>query len=265
MSFSRVNVWSAGDKLIASQVNQLDTNITNCVDIRTGSVNAIRSRSTFYDNNVFTAQTNFTNTSTSIFNGEVRSENEINFITPKTRSIFIPMRVMEPEIGTPNLEVSSTVKALSYYILTYNNTHNNTSVRFLMDLSVIPQGASLQSLKLIWAPFNFSVAPTSFVNSFSLRYRRSVNLVTETITQPYGSTTGADIEVVEYNAYYNWVGDQNNQTLTMDLSGLSLVHEKSGEMHSVSIDLGTLANIGASRLLLFGIQVNYTESIYGLP
>ena len=260
MSFSRVNTWTAGTKLTATQINQLDTNITNSFDIRSGQNNSIASSNTFTNYNTFNSNT--------FLLGYTFFGTNVLYNTNQSRKLFIPAKQLILFNSYTGVDAStySSESYLSYHKIKYNTTHNNTNVRFNLDLNQIPQGAILNSLILHWQPVNYAANPLSASQVFTMRFSRSKSFETYTFSNDPAANPNA---MSDYNTSalctggYTWL-TQTSRSTTLTLS--SLTHLKAGEQCSLAIELANNTDLNSTAAInVFGLQINYEESNLGMP
>lgn len=271
MSFSRTNIWSAGSKFTAAQVNQIDTNITNCFDIRTGQSNHVSS-SNFYSMPIV-FNSNMTTSGTTNFHGNVNIAGNLQYLTQPTRYQFIPAIQMTPfahgyYAGILEQYTNSSENYVAYHKVYYNSSYKNQYVKFTLPMDSIPNGALISNVDFYWTPINHTANPSDSSEYIKFHLYRSLPINSNVINGDPATSPNqlADIhQEVEASRGGNWIGSVDNDTVTM-LFSPELTHQKRGEQYSIGLELLAKSDAASTAAILFyGVTIAYKESLIGVP
>ncbi len=273
MSFSRTNIWTAGQKLTADQINQIDINLTNSLDKRSGEINTIDSLNDFTQQ-ISTSggiQTNgLTNTSQSYFEDICNFSDGNLYTNPPTRKLLIPFITLEP-LELPDTSkyfrniVGGGEKYLCVNHLVYYNGYKNQKYIFNLNGLAIPEGAILNSITLFWTTYNYTTNPSNTSQTFNLHFLVSKSIEDVNFYSPAVSVNSmSDIDASAPATDLSWTGNQYQKSLTLNLS--SLVYTKEDKFYNIMIEtLNSSESTSSAALILYGIQINYNENLFAMP
>jgi hypothetical protein len=265
MAFSRVNTWSVGDTLTAAQVNQLDTNISNSLDKRSGQSNTVASTNTHSGTDTF---------------ADLKISGTIQYSTPKSSSVFLPVSMLQSQrldyggltLGNLNIVTPPTPNPyIDYYSQVLSGSYYSLTRVFNINTSYIPNASALTSIRVVWQPFSFANDYTTPGKLLRFSIRESVDIeafaeiatpwnnVPENIayTSQLRNSTYADGD-------YAWASNPNVRLTTISETGYDFSKLRN---YQLAMELGTYQSSPASSgyIVLYGLLISFTEATVGNP